>query len=157
MEPLLLLAICFVVAMAVVISLVKSRSNRTPSNVTSVQVPGLHPAKGNGDQGNLVDVATAGSLHQFLMVLHKQYGPIAGFWWGKQHVVSVASPTIFKNLVQVFGRPPELFKLLEPLITADSIQFANYEEGRRRRRVHDKAFSHAAISQYYSSFQKLHL
>ncbi|XP_064614142.1 cytochrome P450 20A1-like [Liolophura sinensis] len=60
-----------------------------------------------------------------------------------------------QNLVQVFGRPPELFKLLEPLITADSIQFANYEEGRRRRRVYDKAFSHAAISQYYSSFQKV--
>jgi len=42
--------------------------------------------------GNFLDMGKAGSVHEYLMLLHEKYGSIAGFWWGKKYVVSLASP-----------------------------------------------------------------
>lgn len=55
--------------------------------------------------GNLSDIIRAGSLHEFLVGLHKQYGPIASFWMGEQLIISIASPTLFKQHISVFDRP----------------------------------------------------
>lgn len=55
--------------------------------------------------GNLSDVDKAGSLHEFLVDLHKKFGPIASFWWGQDYVVSIASPELFKEHQYVFDRP----------------------------------------------------
>jgi len=58
--------------------------------------------------GNLTDITRAGSLQEFLMDLHKQFGPISSFWMGRQYVVSIASPELFKEHQSVFDRPREL-------------------------------------------------
>ena len=55
--------------------------------------------------GNLLDVGKAGSLHEYLMLLHEKYGAIAGFWWGKMYVVSLASPEYWKEVQPIFDRP----------------------------------------------------
>ncbi|KAJ7382058.1 hypothetical protein OS493_037474 [Desmophyllum pertusum] len=55
--------------------------------------------------GNLGDMGKAGSLHEYLMLLHEKYGTIAGFWWAKTYVVSVASPEYWKELQPLFDRP----------------------------------------------------
>ena len=55
--------------------------------------------------GNLADLAKAGSLHEFLMELHKTFGPIASFWMGQKLTVSIASPELFKEHSHVFDRP----------------------------------------------------
>ena len=55
--------------------------------------------------GNLGDIAKAGSLHEFLLDLHKQFGPIASFWWGPTYVVSIANAEMFKQHHNVFDRP----------------------------------------------------
>ena len=47
----------------------------------------------------------AGSLHEFLKGLHKEFGPLASFWWGKQLVVSLASPKMFDEVKVLFDRP----------------------------------------------------
>ena len=47
-----------------------------------------------------------------------------------------------------------LFLLFEPLITAQSIQFANGADGRQRRQEYDRTFSHDALDSYYSTFNK---
>jgi len=47
----------------------------------------------------------AGSLHEYLMLLYDKYGPIAGFWWGKKYVVSLASPEYWKEVQPIFDRP----------------------------------------------------
>lgn len=47
----------------------------------------------------------AGSLHQFLVNLHNEYGPLASFWWGPQLVVSFGSPEMFNEVKSVFDRP----------------------------------------------------
>lgn len=47
----------------------------------------------------------AGSLHEYLMLLHEKYGAITGFWWGKNYVVSLASPEYWKEVQPLFDRP----------------------------------------------------
>ena len=55
--------------------------------------------------GNLGDLVRAGSVHDFLMGLHAQFGPIASFWWEKNYTVSIASVELFKEHNNVFDRP----------------------------------------------------
>lgn len=55
--------------------------------------------------GNLADIAKAGSLHEFLSELHEQHGGIASFYMGQMLVVSIASPDILKEHKAVFDRP----------------------------------------------------
>ena len=57
--------------------------------------------------GNFGDIAKAGSLHQFLLGLHKQFGPIASFWWGKIYVVSIASWDLFEEHQYLHDKPRE--------------------------------------------------
>jgi hypothetical protein len=55
--------------------------------------------------GNLADIALAGSLHEFLLNLHDKYGSIASFWWGNQLVISIASAELFQQQSGIFDRP----------------------------------------------------
>ena len=48
-----------------------------------------------------------------------------------------------------------MFDLFRPLITDNSIQYANYEDGRQRRAVYDPAFQHEALEHYFSVFVKV--
>lgn len=116
-------------------------------------IPGDEPS--DPEMGNLGDMGKAGSLHQYMMLLHEKYGPIAGFWWGKQHVVSLAAPEYWKEIQPIFDRPGDLFRLFEPLIGKKSIQYANGPEGRKRRQLMDRSFSHEAVKDYYEHFVKI--
>ena len=46
----------------------------------------------------------------------------------------------------------ELFKMFEPLIGKQSIQYANGPGGRKRRQLTDRSFSHDAVGDYYEHF-----
>ena len=48
-----------------------------------------------------------------------------------------------------------LFKLLEPLLTPLSIQYANGADGHKRRNAYDKAFSHQAVMSNVELFNKV--
>lgn len=55
--------------------------------------------------GNLADIAKAGSLHEYLLGLHQKYGDIAALQMGKEMVVSICSPELFREHSNVFDRP----------------------------------------------------
>ena len=55
--------------------------------------------------GNLTDLGKAGSLHEYVLKLHQDYGPIVAFWWAKTYVVSLASPEYWKEVNPIFDRP----------------------------------------------------
>ncbi|XP_060554899.1 cytochrome P450 20A1-like [Ruditapes philippinarum] len=124
-----------------------------PSSKNPSTIPGLDPV--SKEDGNLGDIAKAGSLHEFLMDLHKQFGSIASFWWGPTYVVSIANADLFKQHHNVFDRPLELFEMFEPLIGAKCIQYANGEDGRARRNLYDKCLTHGAINKYFMTFQEI--
>ncbi|KAM7450025.1 hypothetical protein ABFA07_002135 [Porites harrisoni] len=113
-------------------------------------IPGEEPS--DSEMGNLLDMGKAGSLHEYLVLLHEKYGSIVGFWWGKKYVVSLASPEYWKEVNHIFDRPPDLFKMFEPLIGKQSIQYANGPGGRKRRQLMDRSFSHEAVKDYYEHF-----
>ena len=115
-------------------------------------VPGLEIT--DPELGNLPDMAKAGSLHQFLLDLHDKYGGIVSFWWGKQLVVSIATPELFKQHSRVFDRPPELFALFRPFLTEDSLQYANGPEGQFRHAAYSRCFSETAMLNYYPVIQE---
>jgi cytochrome P450 family 20 subfamily A len=62
-------------------------------------------------KGNLEDMQDAGSLHEFLINLHEEYGSLVSFWWGTQLVVSLASPEMFEEVKALFDRPSISFDL----------------------------------------------
>ncbi|KAL3872161.1 hypothetical protein ACJMK2_040108 [Sinanodonta woodiana] len=124
-----------------------------PGSIKPPSIPGLQPT--TKKDGNLTDISRAGSLHEFLIDLHKTFGNIVSFWMGQKFVVSTASPELFKEHQGVFDRPPELFNFFEPLDGPKCIQYANGSDGRNRRAIYDKALSHDAIRKYYQSFQEV--
>lgn len=140
-------------AVTFVLSLIALVIYLYPSSKNPSTIPGLDPV--NKEDGNLGDIAKAGSLHEFLIDLHHQYGPIASFWWGPRYVVSIASAALFKEHHNVFDRPPELFQLFEPLIGPKSIQYANGTDGRARRDLYDKCLTAGAIRKYFLTFQEI--
>ncbi|XP_033762755.1 cytochrome P450 20A1-like [Pecten maximus] len=122
-----------------------------PGSAKPSTIPGLEPT--THADGNMSDIKRAGSLHEFLLDLHKQFGSIVSFWIGREYIVSISSPELFKEHQGVFDRPPSLFKMFEPLIGPKSLQFANKSDGRTRRHVYDGAFSHDTIKSYYQTYQ----
>ena len=104
------------------------------------------------EMGNLEDLGKAGSLHQFLLGLHDKYGKITSFWFGSQQVVSISSPEMFKEQQNVFDRPPLLFQLFEPFIGPKSLQYANKEDGKSRRKEYDRSMSHKSMTNYFEEF-----
>ncbi|XP_052251216.1 cytochrome P450 20A1-like [Dreissena polymorpha] len=124
-----------------------------PSSKSPSTIPGLDPV--SKEDGNLGDIAKAGSLHEFLMKLHKDYGPVASFWWGPTYTVSICTEDVFKQHTNVFDKPNELFMMFEPVFSLKSIQFANGEDGRARRKHYDTVFTHEAMKRYFLDFQEV--
>ncbi|XP_074520737.1 cytochrome P450 20A1 [Halichoeres trimaculatus] len=60
-----------------------------PSSRTASGIPGLNPT--DEKDGNLQDIVSRGSLHEFLVSLHQEFGPVASFWFGGRPVVSLGS------------------------------------------------------------------
>ena len=114
------------------------------------QIPGMKPK--SKDMGNFEDLGKAGSLHQFLLGLHGRYGKIASFWFGPQKVVSISSPELLKEQQSLFDRPPLLFQLFEPFIGPRSLQYANKEDGKGRRKEYDRSMSHKSLVGYLNEF-----
>ena len=55
--------------------------------------------------GNLDMITKEGGLHMFLLQHHKKFGPIFSFHWGKELVVSLGAPQLFKDVQMLFDRP----------------------------------------------------
>ena len=119
----------------------------------SSDVPGMQAT--SKEMGNLEDIGKYGSLHKFLLHLHHTYGEIASFWFGTQFVVSITAPDMFKEQQKIFDRPHILFKLFEPFIGPKSLQYANKEDGKNRRKMYDRTMSHQAVMRYVYEFNAI--
>jgi len=105
--------------------------------------------------GNLGMLTKDGGLHQFLLDNHKKMGPIFSFYWGKELVVSLGAPNLWKDVQMLFDRPTNQYDLFKPLIGASSIQYINAPHGRKHRQLHDRYYSFSAIGSYFSKFTQI--
>jgi cytochrome P450 family 20 subfamily A len=147
MFSIVLVSIIFILS---IIWLLFRRDSKQKFNVPGVS--SSHP-----ELGNLGDIGEAGSLHQYLTKLHQKFGPVVSFYWGKERVISIASPEAFHETRRLFDRPVPLFAAFEPFIGANSIQYANGEVGRYRRKNHyDAALSPIALrAHFFDIFQEV--
>lgn len=116
-------------------------------------VPGLEAT--SEEDGNLGDVEKAGSLHEFLLGLHKQFGPIASFWWGKMYVISTASGKLFEEHKSLRNKPPKVFDMFKPFLGEKSLQYSVGEDGDKRRCHYDKGLNHDSIKMYFPEIQQV--
>ncbi len=107
-----------------------SSASRGLSDGSSSHVVIKGPPPSHSLLGNLDEVGSAGSLHEYLVALHKKYGSVASFYWMDKKVVSLSDPQHWRHIMKLFDRPPALFSLFEPMIGEGSIQYANGEEGK---------------------------
>ncbi|XP_070565178.1 cytochrome P450 20A1-like [Ptychodera flava] len=120
---------------------------------TSAKIPGM--GKRNQEKGNLEDIMEAGGFPQFLFKLHAEYGDVASFWYGTHYYVSLASPEAWKDHIKAFDKPDDLYEFAKPFIGADNMQFANGEDAKRRRKLHDVSFQYEAVARYYKCYQEM--
>ncbi|XP_077997302.1 kinesin-like protein KIF11 [Glandiceps talaboti] len=67
------------------------------------KIPGM--TKSDPEAGNMPDVTAAGSMHEFLKILHSKYGPVATFWFGNRQYVSLGSPEALEDDITAYDRP----------------------------------------------------
>uniref|UniRef100_A0A673FRK5 Cytochrome P450 20A1 n=1 Tax=Sinocyclocheilus rhinocerous TaxID=307959 RepID=A0A673FRK5_9TELE len=74
-----------------------------PSSRSASGVPGLNPTEEK--DGNLQDIVNKGSLHEFLVGLHDEFGSVASFWFGGRPVVSLGA--LVEELVDKWASYPK--------------------------------------------------
>ena len=124
---------------------VKTTSN---DETTITTIPPSHP-----ELGNLPDVAAHGSLHEYLMHLHLKHGDVVGFWFNRTRVISIGSAAHFKCTSKLVNRPKLFFASYEPMIGANSIQYANNDDWKNRKKSYvTPAFSHDSLTAMINAF-----
>ncbi|XP_076467312.1 cytochrome P450 20A1-like [Babylonia areolata] len=124
-----------------------------PDESRKLSVPGVEPT--SNQYGNLTDIIKAGSFHEYLSDLHKNFGPIVSFWWTSMPTVSIASPELFKQQMDLFDHPVDLYIMFETLLSQNSIKFSNGKEGKARRAAYDKVFEFDKLSMYCKTLQAI--
>ncbi|XP_063093356.1 cytochrome P450 20A1 isoform X3 [Cavia porcellus] len=66
-----------------------------PASRQAAGIPGIAPTEEK--DGNLPDILTSGSLHEFLVHLHERCGPVGSFWFGRRLVVSLGTVEVLKQ------------------------------------------------------------
>ena len=135
----------FGVVLSVILFLIKHGTGKH-KKARNTTIPGLDMS--HHELRNFPDIAKADGLHEFLLSLHQKYGDIVSFWWGKQVAVSVSSPELFKQQSKIFDTPVELFAMMRPFITENSIQYSNGPEGQSRHAACSGCFSETAMANY---------
>jgi len=85
-----------------------------PTSKQATTVPGINIT--NDMQGNLNNIAAAGSLSKFLTLLHCEHGPIASFWYGEFLTISLGTAPLLKQVKKLFPSSPGLFQSLVPVM-----------------------------------------
>lgn len=85
-----------------------------PTSKAATTIPGINIT--NDMQGNLNNIAAAGSLSKFLTLLHCEHGPIASFWYGEFLTISLGTATLIKQVKKLFPSSPGLFQSLVPVM-----------------------------------------
>lgn len=128
----LIFAFCFAVFLIIaVLYLYKSSKNITT-------IPGPEPI--DLLEGNLADIKACGSLHQFLLKLHEEYGDIACFWYGSSFCVSLSTPKLFQSFSSAFDKPFVLFNSQIELWGENSIAVSNGIVARKKLGIYSKFF-----------------
>ncbi|XP_059503074.1 cytochrome P450 20A1 isoform X2 [Stegostoma tigrinum] len=117
-----------------------------PASRQASGIPGMAPTEEK--DGNLPDIVSTGSLHQFLVNLHDKYGPLASFWFGQRLVVSLGSVDLLKEHINPNRTSDPFETMLKSLLGYQSGFGGNAAEGHMRKKVYETGVNKAIQSNF---------
>ncbi|GCB71673.1 hypothetical protein scyTo_0001661, partial [Scyliorhinus torazame] len=109
-------------------------------------IPGMAPTEEK--DGNLPDIVSTGSLHQFLVNLHEKYGSLASFWFGQRLVVSLGSIDVLKEHINPNRTSDPFETMLKSLLGYQSGFGGNAAESHVRKKVYETGVDKAIQSNF---------
>ncbi|KAM6958523.1 cytochrome P450 20A1 [Tautogolabrus adspersus] len=110
-----------------------------PSSRRVSGIPGLNPT--DEKDGNLQDIVNRGSLHEFLVSLHQEFGPVASFWFGGRPVVSLGSVQQLRQHINPNHTTDSFETMLKSLLGYQSGMGGGATEGILRKKVYESAIN----------------
>lgn len=110
-----------------------------PSSRRVSGIPGLNPT--DEKDGNLQDIVNKGSLHEFLVTLHQEFGPVASFWFGGRPVVSLGSVEQLRQHINPNRTTDSFETMLKSLLGYQSGMAGGPTETLMRKKVYESAIN----------------
>uniref|UniRef100_A0A669C415 Cytochrome P450, family 20, subfamily A, polypeptide 1 n=1 Tax=Oreochromis niloticus TaxID=8128 RepID=A0A669C415_ORENI len=110
-----------------------------PSSRRASGIPGLNPT--DEKDGNLQDIIDRGSLHEFLVSLHDEYGSVASFWFGGRPVVSLGSVSELQQHINPNHTTDSFETMLKSLLGYKSGMGGGASESVMRKKVYESAIN----------------
>nr|XP_046238615.1 cytochrome P450 20A1 [Scatophagus argus] len=110
-----------------------------PSSRRASGIPGLNPT--DEKDGNLQDIVNRGSLHEFLLSLHQEFGPVASFWFGGRPVVSLGSVQQLRQHINPNHSTDSFETMLKSLLGYQSGMGGGPTETVLRKKVYQSAIN----------------
>ncbi|KAM4835895.1 cytochrome P450 20A1 isoform 1-T1 [Thomomys bottae] len=107
-----------------------------PASRQAAGIPGITPTEEK--DGNLPDIVTSGSLHEFLVNLHERYGPVVSFWFGRRLVVSLGTVDVLKQHINPNKTSDPFETVLKSLLSYPS-GGGSVAENHRRKKLYENA------------------
>ncbi|XP_026070048.1 cytochrome P450 20A1-like [Carassius auratus] len=110
-----------------------------PSSRSASGVPGLNPTEEK--DGNLPDIVNKGSLHEFLVGLHDEFGSVASFWFGGRPVVSLGAVDQLRQHINPNWTTDSFETMLKSLLGYRSGSGVGVTESMIRKKVYEGAIN----------------
>lgn len=110
-----------------------------PSSRSASGVPGLNPTEEK--DGNLPDIVNKGSLHEFLVGLHDEFGSVASFWFGRRPVVSLGAVDQLRQHINPNWTTDSFETMLKSLLGYQSGSGVGVTESMIRKKVYEGAIN----------------
>lgn len=110
-----------------------------PASRQTSGFPGLAPTEEK--DGNLPDIISQGSLHEFLVNLHEKYGPVASFWFGRRLVVSLGSVDVLKQHINPNRTSDPFEMMLKSLLGYQTGPSGDAAESHIRRKMYENGIT----------------
>lgn len=110
-----------------------------PSSRRASGIPGLNPTEEK--DGNLQDIVSKGSLHEFLVGLHDEFGSVASFWFGRRPVVSLGAVAQLQQHINPNRTTDSFETMLKSLLGYQSGSGAGVTESLMRKKVYEGAIN----------------
>uniref|UniRef100_K7GGM1 Cytochrome P450 family 20 subfamily A member 1 n=1 Tax=Pelodiscus sinensis TaxID=13735 RepID=K7GGM1_PELSI len=124
----------------------------TPASRQASGIPGMTPT--DEKDGNLPDIVTSGSLHEFLVNLHEKYGPVVSFWFGRRLVVSVGSIDLLKQHINPNRTSDPFEMMLKSLLRYQSGLSGDTGESHLRKKLYENGVT-KCLQSNFAVIQKL--
>ncbi|XP_067314402.1 cytochrome P450 20A1 [Pseudorasbora parva] len=110
-----------------------------PSSRRASGVPGLNPTEEK--DGNLQDIVSKGSLHEFLVGLHDEFGSVASFWFGGRPVVSLGAVDQLRQHINPNRTTDSFETMLKSLLGYQSGSGVGVTDSMIRKKVYEGAIN----------------